>query len=118
MASPATVDSRPQSPDQPPEPNQAAQDSQVSPNARASLLTGSSKEYAGYLMSLQIRQRCTVVAYNERVALCVAVAFADEGSAGLVVHVCDYAHRAGLLNIAPASEAWLKLGVVVAGDTA
>ncbi|DBA79965.1 TPA: hypothetical protein ACH3X1_008168 [Trebouxia sp. C0004] len=47
---------------------------------------GSSKDIAGYLMSLQMRQRCTVVAYNDRGALCVAVATADESSAGLIMH--------------------------------
>jgi len=105
-ASAAPVDSSPQSPCQAPEPNQAAQDSYVSPEAHASVLTGSSKDFAGYLMSLQMRQRCTVVAYNDRGALCVAVATADESSAGLIMHVCDYAHWAGLLYIAPACEAW------------
>ncbi|DBA78204.1 TPA: hypothetical protein ACH3X2_008165 [Trebouxia sp. C0005] len=98
-----------QSPDQAPDPNcnQAAQDSCVSPEAHASVLTCSSKDFAGYLMSLQMRQRCTVVAYNDRGALCVAVATANESSAGLIMHVCDYAHWAGLLYIAPAFEAWL-----------
>jgi len=104
-ASAAPVGS-PQSPDQAPEANQAPQDSYGSPEAHASVLTGSSKDFAGYLMSLQIRQRCTVVAYNDRGALCVAVATADESSAGLIMHVCDYAHWAGLLYIAPAFEAW------------
>ncbi len=91
----------PQSPDQAPEPNQAAQASYASPEAHASVLPGTSKDFAGYLMSLEVRQRCTVVAYNDRGALCVAVATVDESSAGLVIHVCDYA-QAGLLYIAPA----------------
>ncbi|DBA72297.1 TPA: hypothetical protein ACH3X2_010542 [Trebouxia sp. C0005] len=51
-----------QSPDQAPDPSQAAQDSCVSPEAHASVLTCSSKDFAGYLMSLQMRQRCTMVA--------------------------------------------------------
>ena len=93
--------------DQAPEPNQAAQDSYVSPESHASVLTCSSTAFAGYLMSLQMRQRCTVVAYNDRGALCVAVATANESSAGLIMHVCDYAHWAGLLYIAPAFEVWL-----------
>ncbi|DBA97026.1 TPA: hypothetical protein ACH3X3_012907 [Trebouxia sp. C0006] len=82
-ASAAPVGS-PQSPDQAPEPNQAALDSYVSPEAHASVLTGSSKDFAGYLMSLQMRQRCTVVAYIDRGALCIAVATAVESSAGLM----------------------------------
>jgi len=65
-ASAVPVESSPQSPEQAPEPNQAAQDSYVSPEAHASVLTGSSKDFAGYLMSLQMRQRCTMVAYNDR----------------------------------------------------
>ena len=91
----------PQSPIQAPEPNQAAQDSYVSPEAHATVLPGFSKDFAGYLMSLELRQRCTVVAYNDRGALCVAVATADESSAGLVIHVYEYA-QAGLLYTAPA----------------
>jgi len=103
-ASAVPVESSPQSPEQAPEPNQAAQDSYVSPEGQASVLTGSSKDFAGYLMSLQMRQRCTVVAYNDRGALCVAVATADESSAGLIMHVlaCYILH----LHVRPGIEDW------------
>ena len=52
--------SSPQLPVQPPGTNQAAQDSYASPKALASVLTGSSKDSACYLKSLQMQQRCTV----------------------------------------------------------
>ncbi len=118
-ASAAPVKSSPQSPGQPLEPNQAAQDSYVSPEAHASVLTGISKDFAGYLMSLQLRQRCTVVAYNDRGALCVAVATADESSAGLIIHVCTMHTKLACyilhLHVRPGIEDWC---VAVSGDTA
>ncbi len=43
--------------------------------------------------------------HSDRGTLCVAVATADEDFAGLM-HVCDYAHWAGLLHVVPAGEAW------------
>ena len=82
------------------------QDSYVSSEAHAFVLLGSSKDFAGYLISLRMRQRCTVMAYNDRGALCVAVATADETPAAIIMHVCDYAHWAAGYILHQRHEAW------------
>ena len=80
------VNSRSQPPDHPAELNQGSEDSLSSPDVDVAFLTGSNG-FADYVARLRCRNRCTVVAYNDRGAQCVAVATADDRPAGLIMHV-------------------------------
>lgn len=81
-----SVSSR-QAPDHQAMHDQAAEDSWGSPDVPAALLTGTSSGFADYQSRLRMHDRCTVVAFNDRGAQCVAVATAEEQSAGLLIHV-------------------------------
>ena len=74
-------------PDHTAELDPASEDSWSSPDAHAAFLTGNSNGFADYVSRLRYRNRCSLVAYNDRGAQCVAVATAEDHSAGLTIHV-------------------------------
>ena len=77
----------PHPPDQTAELPQLSEDSWSSPDAHVALIRGTGNGFADYVSRLRYRNRCSVVAYSDRGAQCVAVAAAEDDSALVTMHV-------------------------------
>lgn len=75
-----------QLPEHQPGEDQSAEDSWDSPDMPTSMLKGRSSGFEDYKSRLQMRDRCTVVACNDRGAQCVAVATAEERADGITMN--------------------------------